>query len=159
MRPLIRSILALHSFSVLSAEKRRSREGRIDCALGEGTATHTACKSWYKRSREWDFDVKNRERPANPKNLKTRNYNYYWIKNQRKQGRNLLYNSNYPISSISVWLHKLGKIQREGRRTPRLRKQEINSHTQYTPISLFRIYRNKFVFNTIRSTVSSWSSS
>jgi hypothetical protein len=59
-------------FGTLLAFRVKKNAAATSCTLNKSTMTHRTRKDWYKRFREGDFDLKDKECPGQPEEFEDR---------------------------------------------------------------------------------------
>jgi len=124
-------------------KKNAAEAAEMICsALGKGAVTHTTCKNWYKKFREGDFNLKDKERPGQPQKFEDEELQYLLDQNSTQTEKELAVQLGVTQQVISIRLHKLGKIQREGRWISQL--SQDNKERRYdTAMSLLSRMKKK----------------
>ena len=100
-------------------QKNAAAAAEMICSdLGEGAVTHKTCKKWYQRFRDGNFDISDRERPGQPKKFNDDELQQLLDENSAQTQQDLASQLGVTQQAVSVRLHRMGKIQKEGRWVP-----------------------------------------
>lgn len=95
-------------------------------AYGEHRPSETTCRDWFRRFKNGDFDVKDKERSGPPKKLQDDELQALLDEDATQTQKQLAYALNVDHSTISIRLHAMGKIQKAGKWVP----HELNERQQ-----------------------------
>jgi len=88
----------------------------VICATyGENAINHTTCKRWYQKFRQGDdFSLDDQPRAGHPQKIKTDELQALLDINSAQTEKELAEQLDITQQAISVRLHTMGKIQKEG---------------------------------------------
>jgi len=84
----------------------------ICAAYGENAVSHTICKRWYEKFRQGDFSLEDEPRAGYPQTIETDELQT--LLNINSAQKKLAEQLGVTQQAISVRLHKMGKVQKEG---------------------------------------------
>lgn len=119
-------------------------------AYGEHALTQKTCERWFKRFKSGDFDIKDKERPGQPKKFENADLQALLDKDSTQTLKQLAKALNVTQSTISERLHALGKIQKEGKWVPyELKERDIERRKTTCEILLARQKRKDFLYRVV----------
>lgn len=102
--------------SAFKLKKNVAEATRMICTdLGQDAVTYKTCKKWYQRFRNGDFDLSDRRRSGQPQKFRDTDLEQLLTGNSAQTQRELAFQLGVTQQCISLRLHHLGKIQKEGR--------------------------------------------
>jgi len=109
----------------------------ICAAYGENAVSHTTCKRWYPKFRHGDFSLEDEPCAGRPQKIETDELQTVLHINSAQTEKEF---AEQLYAAISVRLHMMGKIQKEGRWVTELSKDNKNERrdTAFTLLSKFR---------------------
>jgi len=87
----------------------------IYAAHGENTVSHTTCKKWYQKFRQGDFNLEDQPRTGRLQKIETDELQALLDINSVQTEKKLAEQLVVTQQAISVRLHTMGKVQKEGR--------------------------------------------
>jgi len=89
----------------------------IRAAYGENAVSHTTCKRWYQKFRQGDFSLEDEGRAGRPQKIETDELQALLelCINSAQTEKELAEQLGVTQQVISVRLHTMGKVQKEGR--------------------------------------------
>lgn len=100
--------------------KKNAAEAKdmICSAIGENAVSYSTCKKWFQRFREGNFNLKDEERPGQPKKFEDEELEQLLNENPCQTQKELANALGMTHQAISYRLQKLGMIQKESRWVP-----------------------------------------
>ncbi|KAL6268381.1 hypothetical protein P5V15_001514 [Pogonomyrmex californicus] len=86
----------------------------ICAAYGENAVSHTTCKRWYQKFRQGDFSLEDEPRAGRPQKIETDELQALLDINSAQTEKELAEQLGVTQQTISVRLHTMGKVQKEG---------------------------------------------
>jgi len=97
--------------------KRNAAEATamISVAYGENVVSYTTCKRWYQKFRQGDFNLEDEPRAGRPQEMETDELRALLDINTAQTEKKLAEQLGVTQQAISICLHTMGKVQKEGR--------------------------------------------
>ncbi|KAL6267958.1 hypothetical protein P5V15_001027 [Pogonomyrmex californicus] len=92
-------------------------------AYGENAVSHTTCKRWYQKFRQGDFSLEDEPCAGRPQKIETDELQALLDINSAQTEKELAEQLGVTQQPISVRLHTMGKVQKEGRWVPQCTKK------------------------------------
>jgi len=128
----------------------------ICVAYGENDITHTKCKRWYQKFRQGDFTVENEPRAGRPQKTKTDELQALLDINSAQTEKKLAKQLGVTQQAISVRLHMVGQVQKEGRWVPHELSEDNKNRRRDTPLTLLSKFREKYFLHKISTGNEKW---
>ncbi|KAL6264123.1 hypothetical protein P5V15_004201 [Pogonomyrmex californicus] len=87
----------------------------ICAAYGENAVSHATCKRWYQKFRQGDFSLEDEPRAGRPQKIETDELQALLDINSAQTEKELAEQLGVTQQTISVRLHTIGKVRKEGR--------------------------------------------
>jgi len=87
----------------------------IYTAYGEHAVSHITCKRWYQKFRQGEFNPVDESRAGRPQKIETDELQALLDTNFAQTEKKLAEQLGVTQQAISIRLHMMGKIQKEGR--------------------------------------------
>lgn len=85
---------------------------------GDDVLMQDACVRWFRRFESGDFDLKDKERPGQPKKFQDAELQALLDEDDTQTQQQMAERLNVGHQTISDRLHAMGKIQKTGKRVP-----------------------------------------
>ncbi|KAL6257781.1 hypothetical protein P5V15_011366 [Pogonomyrmex californicus] len=115
----------------------------ICAAYGENAVSHTTCKRWYQKFRQGDFSLEDEPRAGRPQKIETDELQALLDINSAQTKKELAEQLGVTQQSISVRLHTMGKVQKEGRWIPHELSEDNKNRRRDTALTLLSKFRKK----------------
>ena len=117
---------------------------------GQDIITVRACQKWFKRFKEGDLDLDNKDRGKPPKRFKDEELQALLDEDDTQTQQQLADALDVGRSTISIRLHAMGKIQKEGKWVPHeLTERQQESRRTTCKLLLQRQQRKSFLHRII----------
>ncbi|KAL6268361.1 hypothetical protein P5V15_001495 [Pogonomyrmex californicus] len=115
----------------------------IYAAYGENAVSHTTCKRWYQKFRQGDFSLEDEPRAGRPQKIETDELQALLNINSAQTEKELAEQLGVTQQTISVRLHTMGKVQKEGRWVPHELSEDNKNRRRDTALTLLSKSRKK----------------
>jgi len=115
----------------------------ICAAHGENAVSHTTCKTCYQKFRQGDFSFADELHAGCPQKIETDELQAWLDINSAQIEKELAEQLKITQQAISVRLHIMGKIQKEGRWVPHELSEDNKNRRHDTTLTLFPKFREK----------------
>jgi len=116
---------------------------KICAAYGENAVSHTTYKGWYQKFRQGDFSLEDEPRAGCPQKVETDELQVLLDINSAQTEKELAAQLCITQQAISVCLHTMGKVQKEGRWVPHELSEDNQNRRHDTALTLFSKFREK----------------
>lgn len=119
-------------------------------AYGDSAPSIRTCQEWFQRFKSGDFDVNDKDRPGQPKRLHDDEIQALLDMDDSQTQKQLAASLNVTQQAVSLHLHAMGKIQKEGKWVPyKLTERNMKQRKTTTEILLERFQRKSFLHRII----------
>lgn len=140
------SMLFLFNLKKTAAESHRL----IVEAYGDLTPSQDTFERWFNRFKKGDFDLKDKERPGQPKKFEDSELEALLVEDNTQTQKQLAKQLNVSQHAICDYLNKMGKIQVEGKWIPHeLNERMMEKRKTICEILLRRQQRKSFLHRII----------
>jgi len=108
----------------------------IRTAYGENVVSHTTCKRWYQKFRQGDFILEDEPRAGCPQKIETDELQALLDINSAQTEQELAEQFGVTQQAISVRLHMMGKMQKEGKWVPHKLSEDNKNRRNDTVLTL-----------------------
>ena len=115
----------------------------ICAAYGENAVSHATCKRRYQKFRQGDFSLKDESRAGRPEKIETDELQALLDINSAQTEKELAEQLGVTQQAISVRLHTMGKVQKEGRWVPHELSEDNKNRRRDTALTLLSKFRKK----------------
>lgn len=115
----------------------------IYAAYGENAVSHATCKRWYQKFRQGDFSFEDKMRAGRPQKIKTDELQALLDINFAQTEKELTEQLGVTRQTISVRLHAMKKVQKEGRRVPHKLSEDNRNRRCDTALTLLSKFQKK----------------
>lgn len=115
----------------------------ICAAYGENAVSHATCKRWYQKFRQGDFSLEDKPRTGRPQKFEMDELQALLNINSAQTEKELAEQLGVTRQAISVRLHAMGKVQKEGRWVSHKLSEDNKNQRRDTALSLLSKFRKK----------------
>ena len=132
---------------LFNQKKNASESHRILVeTYGEDVPTQDACLRWFRRFKCGDFDLKDKERPGQPKKVQDAELQALLDEDDTQTQTQMAERLNVVQQTISGRLHAMGKIQKAGKWVPHhLSDRQMEKRKTVCEVLLSRLERKSFL--------------
>ena len=113
---------------------------------GDNVLTQDACVRWFRRFKSGDFDLKDKDRPGQPKKIEYAELQALLDKDDTQTQQQMAEKLNVGRQTISDRLHAIGKIQKAGKWIPHhLNDRQMEKRKTVCEVLLSRHERKSFL--------------
>jgi len=128
----------------------------ICVAYGENVVSYTTCRRWYQKFRQGDFSLEDESRAGYLQKIETNELQPLLDINSVQTEKELAEQLGVMQQAISVRLHTMGKIQKEGRWVPHELFEDKENQRYDTALILLSKYRKKDFLHKIITDDKKW---
>jgi len=115
----------------------------ICAAYGENAVSHTTCKKWYQKFWQGDFSLEDEPRAGRSQKIETDKLQALLDRNSAQTEKELAEQLGVMQQAISVRLHTMEKVQKEGRWVPHELFEDNKNRHRDTALTLLSKFRKK----------------
>ncbi|CAK9833798.1 Mariner Mos1 transposase [Anthophora retusa] len=115
----------------------------ICAAYGENAVSHVTCKRWYKNFRQRNFSLEDEPRAGRPQKFDTDELQALLDVNSAQTEEELAKQLGVTRQAISVRLHAMGKVQKQGRWVPHKLSEDNKNRRCDTALALLSKFWKK----------------
>lgn len=136
---------------LFNQKKNASESHRILVeTYGDNVPTQDTCVRWFKRFKIGDFDLKDKERPGQPKKFEDAELQELLDEDAAQTQQQLAEKLNVGRQTISDRLHAMGKIQKAGKWVPhQLNERQMEKRKTMCELLLLRFERKSFLHRVV----------
>jgi len=123
---------------------------------GENAVSDTTCKKWYKKFRQGDFSLEDESGVGRPQKSETNELRALLDINSAQTEKELAEQLGVTQQTISVRLHTMGKVQKEGRWVPHELSEDNKNRRRDTALTLLSKFRKKDFLHKIITDDEKW---
>ncbi|KAL6259341.1 hypothetical protein P5V15_009256 [Pogonomyrmex californicus] len=138
-----RAYSIFYSLRVSSEKNAAVATAMICAAYGENAVSHTTCKRWYQKFRQGDFSLEDEPRAGRPQKIETDELQALLNISSAQTEKELAEQLGVTQQIISVRLHTMGKVQKEGRWVPHELSEDNKNRRRDTALTLLSKFRKK----------------
>lgn len=115
-------------------------------AYGNDAPSLRTCQEWFQRFKSGDFDIEDKDRSGQPKRFEDEELQALLDEDDAQTQEQLAASLNVTRQAVSLRLHAIGKIQKEGKWMPHeLTERNKEQRKTTAEILLERFYRKSFL--------------
>jgi len=137
-----RAYSIFHPFRISSKENAEAIE-MICVEYGENAVSHTIRKRWHQKFRQRDFNLEGPQCAGHPQKIETDELQALLYINSAEIEKELAKQLCVTQQAISVRLHTMGKIQKEGSWIPHELSEDNKNRHRDTALALLSKFRKK----------------
>jgi len=111
--------------------------------MNENAVSHIICKRWYQKFRKRDFSSEDEPRAGRPQKIETDELQTVLNINSAQTEKKLTEQFGITQQVISVRLHTMGTVQKEGRWVPHELSKDNKNQRRGTTLTLLSKFRKK----------------
>lgn len=115
----------------------------INSTLGDSSVSHSTCKKWFARFRNGNFSLEDNPRPGAVPKVLDDEIQVLLNENSAQSQHELADQLGITQQAVSLRLHAMGKIQKEGRWVPHVLSYDNKMRRYDTAVSLLSRFKKK----------------